>query len=121
MITLDPCDVLERFALLTGLSDGVEQYLPFCSDAASEVEQNEKPDCPDQAQPLLIAAAAALANYRHALAQAGAAGGSFSAGDVKVSPETDNLQPAKQLWREAAAAASCYLDDGAFLFGRIRL
>ena len=121
MITLDPCDVLERFALLTGLSDGVEQYLPFCSDAASEVEQNEKPDCPDQAQPLLIAAAAALANYRHALAQAGAAGGSFSAGDVKVSPETDNLQPAKQLWRGAAAPPARDRHPGAVRVGGVRV
>ena len=119
MIALDPCDVLERFALLTGIRDGAEQYLPFCSDAVSEVERNEKTDCPQEARTLLTAAAAALAAYRYALARAGASGESFTAGDVKVSPGTGNLRPAKQFWREAAAAASRYLDDGAFLFGRI--
>lgn len=120
MIGLNVGDVLERFTLLTGLSEGAQRYLPLCSEAAAEVERNERNGCPAEAQTLLTAAAAALAGYRYALAQAGASGASFAAGDVKVSPGTGNLRPARQLWRETAAAASPYLDDGVFMFGRIR-
>ena len=119
MITLDRSDVLARFALLTGLGERAGRYLPLCFDAAAEVERNERDGCPEQAQALLTAAAAALAGYRYALAQAGASGASFAAGDVKVAPGTGNLRPAKRLWRESAAAASPYLLENTFLFGRI--
>lgn len=121
MITLDRNDVLERFSLLANLCEGAERYLSLCSDAAAEVERNEKDGCPAEAQPLLTAAAAALANYRYALAQTGASGASFTAGDLKVSPGTANLRPARQLWRETSAAASPYLQENTFLFGRVTL
>lgn len=119
MIELNPADVLEHFALLSGLCEGAQRYLPLCADAAAEVERNERENCPTQALALLTAAAAALANYRYALAQTGASGLSFTAGDVKAAPGTANLKPARQLWRESAAAASPYLLENTFLFGRI--
>ena len=121
MIELNPADVLERFTLLSGLCEGAQRYLPLCSDAAAEVERNERENCPKEALALLTAAAAALANYRYALAQAGASGLSFTAGDVKVAPGTANLRPARQLWRESAAAASPYLLQNTFLFGRVTI
>ena len=121
MTALDRSGVLERFALLSGLSEGAERYLPLCSDAAAEVEKSERDGCPPEAGAVLTALAAALANYRYALAGAGASGASFTAGDVKVAPGTANLRPAKQLWRESAAAAAPYLQESTFLFGRIPL
>ena len=121
MIALNRGDVLERFSLFANLPKGAERYLPLCSDAAAEVERNERNGCPAGAQPLLTAAAAALANYRYALAQAGASGAAFTAGDVKISPGTVNLRPARQLWRETSAAASPYLQANTFLFGRVTL
>jgi hypothetical protein len=119
MITLDSKDVLSRFALLAGLDGGTE-YLPLCEDAAAEIERGERETCGSEALGPLTAAAAALAFYRWALAQAGGTAGSFSAGNVKVSSGAGNIRPARLLWREAKAAASPYLADSGFLFRRER-
>jgi hypothetical protein len=120
MTKLNAADVQTRFALLSGLDDGAQKYLPLCSDAADEIERGEKEGCGAEASGPLTAAAAALAFYRFALTQAGGSAGSFTAGDVKISAGTSNVQPAWRIWREAAAAASPYLADSRFLFERTR-
>ena len=110
--------VLERFALLASLPEP-EEFLPLCGDAAAELSSAQRDSCGAQAQSALISAAAALAFYRWTLTQAATGAGSFSAGDVKVTADSGRVSQARRLWREAAASAAPYLQDGSFLFGRI--
>lgn len=120
MIALDPADVLERFSALSGL-DGSGRFLPLCAGAATEIGAAEREGCGEEGRDALCAAAAALAFYRYALSHAGRGTEAFSAGDVKVSPGKTDPASARELWRNAAAAAAPYLrDSGCFLFGRIR-
>lgn len=118
MIALERPAVLARFALLAGLDDA-QPCLPLCEDAAARLERQEREGCGEEALAPLTAAAAALAFYRYALAQAGGLPGSFSAGDVRVTAGAANTAPARALWRESLAAAAPYLKDGEFLFRRV--
>lgn len=120
MVEVNTDSVLERFSLLSGLSvDSAGAYLPLCKEAAAEIEQSEREDCGEPPQSSLCAAAGALAFYRYALAKGTGQGGSFSAGDVKVTENGGGIPYAKQLWRETLAAAAPYLKDGgSFLFER---
>lgn len=116
MIEIDADAVKTRFAALAGV-DGAENET-FCKDAALEVGHMQRNGCGPEASGPLSAAAAALAFYRFVLAGACAAGGSFEAGDLKVSPEKPDIPSARRFWREALAAAAPYLEDTCFLFRR---
>lgn len=119
MIALDPAEVLSRFSALSGLQDP-ERYRALCAAAAGETGAAERGDCGEEGREALSGAAAALAFYRWALSNAGRGDGSFSAGDVEISPGKADPAAARELWRNAAAAAAPYLrDPGCFRFGRI--
>lgn len=119
MADISAADVLERFALLAALPEP-EEFLPLCGDAAAELSGAQRDSCGAEAQGALVSAAAALAFYRWALAQAATEAGSFSAGDVKVTADSGRASQARRLWREAIASAAPYLKDGGgFVFGRI--
>jgi hypothetical protein len=113
-------DVLERFTLMADLSSsGAVKYQPLCEEAMAQIKHRAIRE-DGESQPLLCAAAAALALYRWALASAGANLGSFTAGDVKITKSGANVSIAKQAWEEAAAAAAPYLADTDFAFERIQ-
>ena len=118
MTTIEPADVLARFALLAGLTDGAQEYGTLCGDAAAEMERVEKENSGPESSGPLAAAAAALAFYWYTLAQAGRGDGSFEADGVKVSPTKPDVVSARRLWSEAIAAAAPWLADTAFLFRR---
>jgi hypothetical protein len=116
MIEIDADKVAARFAVLAGLNtDDAEQYRTLCMDAAAELGRGERAGCGPEASGPLAAAAAALAFYRFTLLLE--CGGSFEAGDVKVSPGGGSAS-ARKLWRESLAAAAPYLVDACFLFRR---
>ncbi|MCY1715089.1 hypothetical protein [Caproiciproducens galactitolivorans] len=117
---MDIENVMERFALMADLSDkAAAKYKPFCEDAMAEIKRRAKDDSA-AAQGILCAAAASLALYRWALANACAGEESFSAGDVRVTKSGMNVETARQAWRESVAAAAPYLKDEGFLFERIK-
>lgn len=108
-----------RFALLAGLADEeAAKYAVFCEDAMAQVLQRAS-DAGEAAQKPLCAAAAALALYRWALARAASEPEEFTAGDVKIGKGRLSPAAAKEMWEQAAAAASPYLRDDDFLFQRI--
>lgn len=112
-------EVMERFTLMADLSDAAAvRYQPLCADAMAEINRLTRNN-DVAAQGILCAAAASLALYRWALMNASNSVGSFSVGDVKVTKSSENVEMAKQAWREAAAAAAPYLEDSGFLFERI--
>lgn len=112
-------EVMERFTLMADLSDAAAvRYQPLCVDAMTEINRLTRNN-DVAAQGILCAAAASLALYRWALMNASNGVGSFSVGDVKVTKSSENVEMAKQAWREAAAAAAPYLEDSGFLFERI--
>lgn len=117
---MDIENVMERFALMADLNEkAAGKYRPFCEDAMAEIRRRAKDDSA-AAQGILCAAAASLALYRWALANACAGEESFSAGDVKIAKSGMNVETARQAWRESAAAAAPYLKDEEFLFERIK-
>ena len=116
MIEIDADAVKTRFAALAGV-DGTGYETP-CKDASLEVGRMQRSGCGPEASGPLTAAAAALAFYRFVLAGACVTGGSFEAGDVKVSPQKPDIPSARRFWREALAAAAPYLEDTCFLFRR---
>ncbi|NLG93034.1 MAG: hypothetical protein GX485_05710 [Clostridiales bacterium] len=119
MTQLDIENVMERFALMADLNEkAAAKYRPLCEDAMAQISRRAKDDSA-VAQGILCAAAASLALYRWALANACAGEESFSAGDVKVIKRMGNVETARQAWRESAAAAAPYLKDEGFLFERI--
>ena len=111
---------MERFAFMADLSaDRAVKFLPLCEDAAEEISRKAiRNDV--AAQRILCAAAAALTLYRWALVVASGDLGGFSAGDVKITKSSANVAMAKEVWREAAAAAAPYLEDDSFLFRRVQ-
>jgi hypothetical protein len=116
MIAIDTENVKTRFAALAGVD--AADYETLCSDAALEIQRMQKSGCGPEASGPLAAAAAALAFYRFVLAGACVPGGSFEAGDLKVSPEKPDVPSARRFWRESLAAAAPYLEDTCFLFRR---
>ena len=73
-------------------------------------------DTGEAARNPLCAAAAALALYRWALARAASEPEEFTAGDLKIGKGKLSPNAAKEMWEQAAAAASPYLRDDDFLF-----
>jgi hypothetical protein len=119
MTKLNMADVLDRFALLTGLeSDEAQQYRTLCEDAAEEILRGKREDCGPEADGPLASAAAALAGYRFALIRASRGDDSFKAGDVRVEPGKADAASARGVWCESLAAASPYLRDLHFFFRR---
>lgn len=105
-----------RFALLAGLTDEeAAKYAVLCEDAMAQVLQRAA-DTGEAAQKPLCGAAAALALYRWALARAASEPEEFAAGDVKIGKGNLSPDAAKEMWEQAAAAASPYLRDDNFWF-----
>ena len=113
--------VLARFELLSGLGEEeAARYEPLCEEALAELLRREKKNCGEEAAAPICMAAAALALYRKALADDVCRESSFSAGDVKITRSGTGASPAKNLLRQAGAAAAPYLEDSSFLFERTR-
>ncbi|NLJ30344.1 MAG: hypothetical protein GX424_01860 [Clostridiales bacterium] len=113
------CDVLERFAMMAGLSgEEAAKYGVLCEDAMEQTTRRAA-DTDAEADKPLCAAAAALALYRWALVRAAAEPQEFAAGDVKIDLGGVSPEAAKKVWEQAEAAAAPYLRDDDFLFRRI--
>lgn len=119
MTGLKAADVMDRFALLTGMDAGeAQQYQALCEDSAGEILRGAREDCGPEAAGPLAFAAAALAGYRFALIRAGRGSDSFESGDVRLVPGKPDAASARGVWCESMAAASPYLRDLHFFFRR---
>lgn len=113
-------EVMGQFAVMTGLGNaGAEEFTPVCTQAMEEVSRRATGDTA-AGEKALCAATAALAFYRWALITAAGTPENFSAGDIKISQNSVHLQAAREMWRQAAAAAAPWLKDEDFLFRRIQ-
>lgn len=111
-------DVMARLELLTGLSaDQAEKFRPLGADAMAEISRRALQN-DEASRGALTAAAAALAFYRWSLAGGATGIGTFSMGDVKITKGPKGIAAAREVWREAAAAAAPFLEDGEFVFRR---
>ncbi|WP_050697088.1 hypothetical protein [Anaeromassilibacillus senegalensis] len=113
--------ILEQFALMAELDERrADKYRSFCDQAKEQLEALAKPGESYAAARALEAAAAALAFYRWSLFRTavGVETG-FAAGEVRVTKSGTDVAMARQLWREAEAAAAPYLRDEGFVFERI--
>ena len=113
--------IFEQFAALAGLEEKqAAGYWTLCDNARVQVEGIAKPETLADGEQILCATAAALAFYRWALLRAAMGEEtSFAAGDVRVTTGRADVSMARQLWREAEAAAAPYLNDNGFVFERM--
>lgn len=116
--------VIERFALISGLSgEEISNWFFLCSQACDYIEQL-RADGTDPDDRRLISAAAVYAYYlycRYACDDVE----SFKAGDVEVSRRLDMLERAEEMWNRERTALKGVINsdsddsDGAFCFFRM--
>lgn len=117
-------DVLERFALISGLTlEETEPWAAVCNEAVEEIRSKLKSDVVEADNDRrLNAAAAALSFYRYTLYKSSDLGiGNFSVGDISVNSENKfSMQNATFVWNEARSMVADLLEDDLFFFERVR-
>lgn len=120
---MNPQDILDRLALMAGLSDEeAAALLPLCGEAAADLRRALRPGVNEQTQSgRLTAAAAALAYYRYTLFRAPGGGWeSFTAGDISVRQDGKTaVLLTKQVWLDAQSAVADLLEDDGFCFRQV--
>lgn len=116
-------EVLRRFASLAGLSqEEAEQWQDLCGDAYVLLESQRREErTVAGVGDLVCAAAAALAFYQYTLYQSAMGENSFSAGDVRITRNTNNAGQAKEAWLQARSNATPLLKDPNFCFWEMKL
>ena len=117
---MDLQEILERFALIAGLSaEEAQLWEPLLVDAQFEIESKLKYDVDQAAEARrLNVAAAALGYYKYTLYRLSGTGmGSFSAGDISVKLDDHAIiDVALNVWLDAKATIYDLLIDDNFLF-----
>lgn len=117
---MDLQEILERFSLISGLSDEeASLWEPLLIDAQKEIESKLKSSVDQEADGRrLNVAAAALGFYKYTLYRLSGSGmGSFSAGDLSINlNDKESINIALNIWQEAKASIYDLLKDDDFLF-----
>lgn len=115
-------EVLKRFARMAGLTGKeAEQWRDLCGDAYVLLESQRRKGRTAGPGDLIYAAAAALAFYQYTLYQNAAGEAGFSAGDVRITRNTNSVEQAKEAWIQARKNAASLLRDPNFCFLEMKL
>ena len=120
-MTLNIQEILERFALISGLPmEEAVCYTVLCADAAGDLTRRLGGSAGREAVSRLEAAAASLAYYRYAMYQAAGAE-DFTVGDIAVSGGgSDKIRLAREVWLEAEREIADLLPDDGFVFRGVK-
>lgn len=114
--------VLARFAMLAGLTqEQAETWRPLCEDALIRIQSQCKENVdPAEQSNALCAAVSALAFYQYTLCNAAEDCDDFTAGEIKITANSDSVQNAERLWLDAKEQIAHLLKNPAFYFGTTR-